>query len=53
LVVLGTPDELKAALGGAEVTMDDVFTHFTGGSIEARGDYRDTSRTRLSVHRLG
>jgi ABC-2 type transport system ATP-binding protein len=30
LVALGSPEELKASLGG--VTMDEVFTHFTGDS---------------------
>ncbi|HTS52901.1 MAG TPA: ATP-binding cassette domain-containing protein [Burkholderiales bacterium] len=51
LVALGHPAELKAALG-PETTLDDVFIHYTGGSVSERGDYRDAARARRTAHRL-
>ncbi len=50
--VTGKPPELKAALG-AEATLDDVFAHYSGGSIHEGGDYRDIRRTRSTASRLG
>jgi ABC-2 type transport system ATP-binding protein len=49
----GTPDELKATLGGDGTTLDDVFVHFTGDALETGGSYRETSRTRRTSQRLG
>jgi ABC-2 type transport system ATP-binding protein len=49
---IGTPDELKAALGRPGVTLDDVFAHFTGDQLETGGSYRDTSRARRTAARL-
>jgi ABC-2 type transport system ATP-binding protein len=43
LVALGSPEELKASLGG--VTMDKVFTHFTGGSSGSGGADIDAATT--------
>jgi ABC-2 type transport system ATP-binding protein len=52
---IGTPAELKATLGGSDVTLDDVFTHYSGNQLDADsgGDYRDTSRARRTARRLG
>jgi ABC-2 type transport system ATP-binding protein len=49
----GTPAELKAAIGGNGVTLDDVFIHYTGNQLESGGNYRETSRTRRTARRLG
>ena len=49
---IGTPDELKAALGRPDVTLDDVFAHFTGDQLETGGSIRDTSRARRTAARL-
>lgn len=51
LVALGTPEELKSATG-QDATMDDVFVHYTGKAIDARGTYRDVARTRRTTERL-
>jgi ABC-2 type transport system ATP-binding protein len=51
LVALGRPAALKAALG-PDATLDDVFIHYTGGSIAERGDYKDAARARRTAHRL-
>lgn len=53
LVALNTPAELKAALGVANATLDDVFIHYTGGMGEAEGAFRETSRARRTMKRLG
>jgi ABC-2 type transport system ATP-binding protein len=52
LAASGSPAQLKAALGEA-ATMTDVFAHFSGGSIEAGGGYRDARQTRMTARRLG
>ena len=53
VVATGTPESLKASIGGGSVTLDDVFAHFTGSALESGGSYRDTSRTRRTAKRLG
>jgi ABC-2 type transport system ATP-binding protein len=53
LVALGAPAELKASIGVADATLDDVFIHFTGDVLESGGSYRETSRTRRTAQRLG
>ncbi len=50
---LGAPSELKAALGGAEITLDDVFAHYTGAELDSGGSYRETARARRTARRLG
>ena len=32
VVATGTPESLKASIGGGSVTLDDVFAHFTGSA---------------------
>jgi len=63
----GTPADLKAALArgddpprpprmglGTGVTLDDVFRHYTGGTLdEAQGGIRDVRRARRTARRLG
>lgn len=53
LVAVGTPAELKAALGVANATFDDVFIHYTGGMGEAESTFSETSQTRRIMKRLG
>ena len=52
VVAIGSPDELKTQVGG-DVTLDDVFIHFTGDELNSGGSYRETSRTRRTARRLG
>jgi ABC-2 type transport system ATP-binding protein len=52
IAALGQPAELKAGLGPA-ATLDDVFAHFSGGSIQEGGSYRDIRQTRTTASRLG
>ncbi len=53
IVAIGTPDELKAAVGGEGTTLDDVFVHYAGDALESGGSYRETSRARRTARRLG
>jgi ABC-2 type transport system ATP-binding protein len=50
----GSPDELKAALG-ADATLDDVFRHHTGESLEPaeKGGLRDVRSARRTARRMG
>jgi len=52
VAAIGSPAELKASLGGNGVTLDDVFVHYAGGSLDAGGGYRETARTRRTAQRL-
>ena len=52
IAALGPPAALKAALG-PEATLDEVFEHFAGGTIEEGGTYSDIRRTRDAITRLG
>ncbi|HXZ06402.1 MAG TPA: ATP-binding cassette domain-containing protein [Ktedonobacteraceae bacterium] len=53
MMALGSPNELKAASGLTDATLDDVFAYYTGNSLESGGSYRDTARTRRTARRLG
>ncbi len=52
IAVIGKPADLKAGVG-EEATLDDVFAHYSGASIEAGGSFRDVQRTRNTATRLG
>jgi len=52
LRALGTPDGLKADLG-PDATLEDVFRHYTGDTLEAGGDMRHVRQTRRTASRLG
>jgi ABC-2 type transport system ATP-binding protein len=53
VAAIGTPAELKLAIGGDGATMDDVFAHFSGAELESGGSFRETFRTRRTARRLG
>jgi ABC-2 type transport system ATP-binding protein len=53
VAAIGTPEALKASLGGDQTTLDDVFVHYAGGIVESGGGYREVSRTRRTAERLG
>jgi ABC-2 type transport system ATP-binding protein len=52
VAAVGAPSELKAAVG-PQATLDDVFVHFSGGTIQEEGNYRDIRQTRSTARRLG
>jgi ABC-2 type transport system ATP-binding protein len=53
VAAVGSPAELKAQIGGNGATLEDVFVHYTGDTLEGGGTYRETSRTRVTAKRLG
>lgn len=53
IVAIGTPESLKQSIGNAQATLDDVFVHYAGGSLETGGSYLETSRERRIGKRLG
>lgn len=52
IAVAGDPERLKAELGEG-ATLDDVFVHYSGASIEEGGNYHDIRQTRRTASRLG
>lgn len=53
LAVIGSPAALKASLNDENATLDDVFVHYTGGTLERGEGYREASQTRRTARRLG
>jgi ABC-2 type transport system ATP-binding protein len=53
IVAIGPPAQLKTAIGGDGVTLEDVFVHYTGDLLDTGESYRETSRTRRTAKRLG
>ena len=53
VAAIGTPAALKDSLGGDGKTLDDVFVHYAGGTLESGGTYRETSSVRRTARRLG
>jgi ABC-2 type transport system ATP-binding protein len=49
---VGAPEELKSELGDGS-TLEDVFRHHTGDSLEPAGDMRNVRQTRRTASRLG
>lgn len=55
-IVTGTPTELKASLKQPEhrqITLDDVFIHYTGDQLMSGTNYYETSKLRRTAQRLG
>jgi ABC-2 type transport system ATP-binding protein len=54
VTALGTPQDLKVSIGGEGATLDDVFAHYSGGTLlEEGGSLRETATTRRNARRLG
>ncbi|MFH7029441.1 MAG: ATP-binding cassette domain-containing protein [Heteroscytonema crispum UTEX LB 1556] len=52
-IITGAPTDLKASLDKPNVTLDDVFIHYTGNQLTSGVSYRETARTRRNAQRLG
>ncbi|MHB8744861.1 MAG: ATP-binding cassette domain-containing protein [Sulfuricaulis sp.] len=52
IMAIGTLDELKQAIGGNGATLDEVFSHYTGDSVESDDGYLETASMRRTVKRL-
>ena len=53
MAAVGSVAELKAETGDPTATLDEVFIHFAGDTIEDAGQMKEASRTRRSVKRRG
>lgn len=53
VIATGTPQDLKAALGKPNATLDDVFIHYTGDELASGVSYHETAKTRRNARRLG
>jgi ABC-2 type transport system ATP-binding protein len=53
VAIAGSPAALKASLDKEDATLDDVFVRYAGTIKESGGAYRDVSRTRSTVRRVG
>jgi len=53
VITSGAPAELTASIGGENVTLEDLFTHYAGASPDAEGTFREIRRTRRTTRRLG
>jgi ABC-2 type transport system ATP-binding protein len=51
-VAKGSPESLKQQVG-PQANLDDVFVHFVGESVEDAGGFKESSRVRRTVRRLG
>jgi ABC-2 type transport system ATP-binding protein len=52
VTAVDAPGVLRAAVG-PEASLEDVFVHFAGSTLEEGGTYRDALRTRRVARRLG
>jgi ABC-2 type transport system ATP-binding protein len=52
VAAVGSPAELKAVVA-PDATLEDVFVHFAGATIQEEGSYRDIRQTRSTARRLG
>ncbi len=53
LAAIGTPKELKESLPGSDVTMEDVFIHFTKESADSQRAFHEVVSERKRTSRLG
>jgi ABC-2 type transport system ATP-binding protein len=53
LAVAGVPADLKISLNIDNPTLEDVFTHYTGGILDRGDSYREARNTRRTAKRLG
>ena len=52
ITAVGSPSELKASVG-ENATLDDAFAYYCGAEVDSAGGYREASRVRRIVRRVG
>jgi ABC-2 type transport system ATP-binding protein len=52
ITAVGSPSELKASVG-ENATLDDAFAYYSGTEVDSAGGYRQASRVRRIVRRVG
>ena len=53
LAARGTLKELEASLGAGSHTLDEVFVHYAGATLDSGGTFREVSTERTTEQRLG
>ena len=53
LAIVGEPSALKASLNLADATLDNVFTHYTGGELDRGESFRETRMARRTARMVG
>jgi ABC-2 type transport system ATP-binding protein len=53
LAALGTMREFEASLGVGSHTLDEVFVHYAGATLDSGGTFRAVSAERTTEQRLG
>lgn len=53
LAALGTLKELEASLGTGSHTLNEVFVHYAGATLDSGGNFRAVSAERTTEQRLG
>lgn len=53
VAAIGTTQELEDSLGQGDHTLDEVFTHYAGTSLDSGGNFHDISAERATAQRLG
>ena len=53
ITVIGAVSELKEKTNKKDATLEDVFIHFAGDSLQTRGNFHDIKQTRQTQQRLG
>ncbi len=53
IVIIDTPERLKASIGVDGATLGDVFIHYAGDTLDSGGSYVETSRGRRTARRYG
>jgi ABC-2 type transport system ATP-binding protein len=53
VTAIGSPAELKHTLAAPDATLNDVFAHYSGEQLETGGDFRELSKSRRNLARLG
>ncbi len=53
LAALGTLKELETSLGTGSHTLDEVFVHYAGATLDSGGNFRAVSAERTTEQRLG
>jgi len=52
VAAIGSPSELKSSVGET-ATLDDAFAYYSGAEVDSVGGYREASRVRRTVRRVG
>jgi ABC-2 type transport system ATP-binding protein len=53
IMIIGTPEEIKAKTGKPNASLEDAFIFFTGNKFQDKSNFREIRRNRKTEQRLG